>query len=401
MNMKKKIINAAVCDARDVTEEALDGFDSITVNAATLITSPRATALLNRYPVTMNVAGVVEIPDGQDIVLQSVNGKGEIGPGANGTGVFLVVNGKLTIADGSREAVRSYYRIMVNGKVLMPKSCQGQFPNLTVNGKTDYYPDGAFILKPDTQIDALFTARASASLYCCPGILYFLDAGLDADTLREKGIRFSAAKAVIAEGLLAPLLPLLNEEAKIVRVPDGTRFLDDDLELLPRTIRKFGTKLCVCGDVTIQDAEALSALEYLFADGTVRVSKNLADAFDEIESVYDELKIVDPDIGEICDLPAVKVGTAVLNKYPNGLRITDCARVTLAEELCPEDIMEKLRIADCALVVCTKEQEEAVCMVAVDVAMIRTAQVGDGETADAVSGGTKDALVINAAEYKM
>ena len=62
---------------------------------------------------------------------------------------------------------------------------------------------------------------------------------------------------------------------------------------------------------------------------------------------------------------------------------------------------EKLRIADCALVVCTKEQEEAVCMVAVDVAMIRTAQEGDGETADAVSGGTKDALVINAAEYKM
>ena len=143
------------------------------------------------------------------------------------------------------------------------------------------------------------------------------------------------------------------------------------------------------------------ALEYLFADGTVRVSKNLADAFDEIGSVYDELKIVDPDIGEIYDLPAVKVGTAVLNKYPNGLRITDCARVTLAEELCPEDIMEKLRIADCALVVCTKEQEEAVCMVAVDVAMIRTAQEGDGETADAVSGGTKDALVINAAEYKM
>lgn len=40
--MKNKVINAATCDARGVTEDSLAGFDSITVNAAFLITDARA-----------------------------------------------------------------------------------------------------------------------------------------------------------------------------------------------------------------------------------------------------------------------------------------------------------------------------------------------------------------------
>ena len=66
-------------------------------------------------------------------------------------------------------------------------------------------------------------------------------------------------------------------------------------------IKKYGTKLCVTGDVSIKDAEALSSLEYMFADGTVSVNKELEDAFEEIESVYDALKIIDPELGRITD----------------------------------------------------------------------------------------------------
>ena len=43
----------------------------------------------------MNVANVLEIPDGQDITVKTINGKGEIGSDADGTGVFLMVNGKV------------------------------------------------------------------------------------------------------------------------------------------------------------------------------------------------------------------------------------------------------------------------------------------------------------------
>ena len=408
--MKKKVINTAVCDAREVTEESLAGFESITINAGVLIIGERSKELLNRYPVTMNVANVLELPDGQNIAVKIVNGKSELGPEADGTGAFLLVNGKLTIADGSQDAVKSYCRIVVNGKVLMPKSYEGHFPNIQVNGKTEYYPDGSTILKADTEIDDLFIARAANPLYYCPGNLFFLDTAIDMEKLYAKGIRFAAQRIIIAESLVDKLILMFDEEAKIVRVPEGTKLIDDDVELKPKTIRKYGTKLCVIGDVSIRDAEALSSLEYLFADGTVSVNKELEDAFDEIESVVDELKIIDPDLGYITDRPMVRIGSVMLGKYPIGVRVEDCAKVTLSEDLTSEDIMEKLYIEDCAVVVCTKEQEEAVNMIAEDVAMIRiSGQDEEDEDQDGSIGGRlkgvlgklKDTQVINSAEYKM
>lgn len=407
--MKKKVINAATCDARGVTEESLAGFDNITINAAIMIVGERSKELLNKYPVTMNVANILELPDGQDIKVQNINGKGEIGPDANGEGVFLIVNGKLVISDGSQDAVKSYSRIVVNGKVLMPKSYEGRFPNIQVNGKTGYYPDGATILKADTEIDDLFILRASNTLYYSSGNLYFLDTGIDTEKMIEKSLKFCARKIVIAESLIRRLVSLFDEEAEIVKVPDGTKLIDDDLELKPKTIKKYGTKLCVTGDVSIMDAEALSSLEYLFADGSVSVNKELEDAFDEIESVYDELRIIDPDLGYFVDRPLVKVGAAVLGKYPKGVRVEDCAKVTLSEDLSVEDIMEKLHIVDCAMVICTKEQEDAVNMIAEDVALIKVAgqdqeDEEDGEAHGmfgSLLGKLKDTQIINATEYKM
>ena len=357
----------------------------------------------------MNVANVLEVPDGQNITVKSINGKGEIGPDADGTGVFLMVNGKLLVADGSAEAVKSYYKIMVNGKVLMPKSMEGQFANFQVNGKTEYYPNGASILKADTAIDDLFIQRAANTLYYCSGNLFFLDNGINAEALIQKGLKIAARKITIAESLVDRLISQFDEEAEIVRVPDGTVLIDDDLELKQKTIKKYGTKLLVTGDVSIMDAEALSSLEYLFVDGTVRVAKDLAEAFDEVESVYDVLKVIDPEQGLLSDRPMLKVGASVLKKYPHGVRIEDCAKVTLSEDLSPEDIMEKMKISDCAVVVCMKEQEEAVNMIAEDVAMIKIAgqdqeDSGDGMVDGILSGffgKLKDAQVINAAEYKM
>ena len=408
---KNKMINAATCDARNVSEESLTGYENITINAAILIVNERSKELLNKYPVTMNVATILEVPDGENISVQSINGKGEIGPDADGTGVFLIVNGKLSITDGSETAVKSYYRIMVNGKVLMPKSYEGRFSNIQVRGKTEYYPDGATILKADTEIDDLFVLRAANTLYYCSGNLFFLDAGIDTKKMIEKGLKFTAKKIVIAESLISKLVSLFDEEAEIVKVPDGTKLIDDDLELKPKTIKKYGTKLCVTGDVSIKDAEALSSLEYLFADGTVSVSKELEDAFEEIESVYDDLKIIDPELGRITDRPMVKVGAAVLEKYPKGVRVEDCAKVTLSEDLSAEDIIEKLHIVDCAMVICSKEQEEAVGMIAEDVAMIQVSGQGsddeDGEDGGALGmlgsflGKLKDTQIINAAEYEM
>ena len=149
-------------------------------------------------------------------------------------------------------------------------------------------------------------------------------------------------------------------------------------------------------------------MEYLFADGTVSVDKELEDAFDEIDSVYTRLKVIDPELGYITDRPMVKIDTAVLKKYPKGVQVEDCATVRLSKELSAEDIIEKLHISDCAVVVCTKEQEEAVGVIAEDVAMIgvpRQEQEGGVEEEGGIFGSflneLKDTQVINAAEYKM
>ena len=182
-----------------------------------------------------------------------------------------------------------------------------------------------------------------------------------------------------------------------------------NVELKTKIIRKYGTKLCVCGNVSIQESEALASLEYLFADGTVSVDKELEDAFDEIDSVYTRLKVIDPELGYITDRPMVKIGTAVLKKYPKGVQLEDCATVRLSKELSAEDIIAKLHISDCAVVVCTKEQEEAVSVIAEDVAMIgalgQEQEGGDDEKEGGIFGSflneLKDTQVINAAEYKM
>ena len=113
------------------------------------------------------------------------------------------------------------------------------------------------------------------------------------------------------------------------------------------------------------------------------------------------MKILDPEVGILSGRPSVRVGTAVLEKYPKGVRIEDCAKVLISEDLSPQVILEKLRISDCALVVCTKEQEEAVNLVAEDAAMIRTAGQDGEEAAGETPGDPNDNVSINAAEYKM
>ena len=409
--MKNKVINAAVCDVRNATEESFAGFDSITVNAGILITEARAKELMNKYPVTLNVSTVIEVPEGQNITVKSINGKCEIGPDADGKDVFLTVNGKLTITNGSLEAVKSYYRIMVNGKILMPKSYRGQISNVTANGKTEYYPDGAFILKGDTEIDDIFVMRAACPLYYCSGNLFFLDTNLNTEKLIEKDVRFTGKKIVVSASLLEKLVSFFDEETELIRVPDGTKRVDGDLDLKMKTVKRYGTKLFVSGDVSIHDAEALDALEYLYAEGDVSVDKSLEEVFEEkIESVYEDLKIIDPEVGYFSDRPMVKVGKSVLQKYPGGVRVEDCAKVTLAEELTPDEITEKLHIGDCALVVCSQEQEEAVNMIVEDVAMIRVSgQDKDEDGSDRMLVNIKgrlfdkirDTQVINAAEYKM
>ena len=60
----------------------------------------------------------------------------------------------------------------------------------------------------------------------------------------------------------------------------------------------------------------------------------------------------------------------MLEQQPQGIEVSDCATVKIADDIPKEWIVERLHVEDCATVQCSKEQEDAVSMICEDVAEI-------------------------------
>ena len=95
----------------------------------------------------------------------------------------------------------------------------------------------------------------------------------------------------------------------------------------------------------------------------------------------------------------------MLDTHPKGLQVEDCARVILSGELTEKEVLEKLRVTGCAMVICPKELKSAVSMIAEDVAMIRVSdpdrENDEDESQDPFSESDENTQVITAAEYRM
>ena len=407
--MKKMIVNCASCDMRSVSEETLQSYEQIVVNSALVLVTARTKDLLNRYNVRLDAADVLEVPEGDNVRVSSQNGAYELTgdrmPSA-GEIALLMVNGSLTVGEDALEAARAYQQIRVNGSVVMPRSMVGKLTNLSVNGSTETYPDGAIRLRRNAVIDRTFPLRIRENaLYWAARRLVFTDPALDVEKLRDKGVRFSTKTALLAESLAEAVTPLLDEEADILVVPDGTGFVNGYAKVNKRFLKKFGTKLYVNGDLIVEAdaADVLPQIEYLYVNGTAKVPADLVDAFEEIDARYDELKVVKAWGKIIEDQIRVKVDKALLEKYPTGILVTDCVMVKLAADLTPEMILDRLSLADCVQVHCSEEQEAAVGAVAEDVVSINGADdaMGVGDMVTGSLGLNPDLKVINAAEYVM
>ena len=405
--MKRMMVNCAVCDMRSVSEETLKHYEQITVNAATVIVTPEKKDLINRYNVMMNAADVIEVPAGENVRIVSQNGSYELTAERapqDGEKVILFVNGMLNVNADAAEAAAKYEQIRVNGSVVMPKSISGRLHNLNVNGSVNTYPDGAIRLNRNAEIDKLFPLRAKENaLYWASRRLLFTDLALDTEKLRDRNVRFAARIALIAESLAEAVVPMLSEDTDILIVPDGTKFFGFDARMNKRFLKKFGPKVYINGDLTVEEdaAEILKAIEYLYVNGDVKLPEALLDAFEEIDAHYDEIVIQKKTGKVIEDNVRVTVDKALLEKYADGILVTDCAVVHIAKDVPGELILERLSIADCAQVFCTEEQEAAVGAVSKDVASIGGA---DESLKDMITGaghafpGFK---VINASEYVM
>ena len=156
------------------------------------------------------------------------------------------------------------------------------------------------------------------------------------------------------------------------------------------------------GDLTVEEdaIDVLPEIEYLYVNGDVKLPEALLDAFEDVDAHYDEL-VIQKKTGKIIeDHVRATVDKALLEKYADGILVTDCATVHIAKDVPGELILERLTIADCAQVYCSEEQEAAVSAISKDVASIG----GNASLMDEFTGAlhlNPEFKMINAAEYVM
>lgn len=405
---KKMVINCANCDARKVTEETLSAYESVAINAATVVVSPEGKELLNRYGVTMNCANVIELD--ADVELCTVNGSARIDSSDRIAGrKYLTVNGSLAIGPNTQQVLEQYVGLMVNGSVTYPESVGAYVGKLTVNGSTTCYPDGAIVLKRSAVIDKLFALRAKQSLYWSSRRMIMVDPQLEPAKLAAKGCTFAAKEVIIAESKVEEMIGMIDEKAEIIIVPDGTAVIADDVELTDLTVKKYGTKLYILGDLTVNadSAAALEKLEYLNVRGDAKVTAELRELLmEKLTAISGDVQVARQFKGRsIEDKMSVRISKWMLEQEPDGISVSDCMTVKIDEDIPKELILKKLTISDVMTVKCAPDQEDVLAAVCEDVMQIGEGngeETGIGSMFKEALGGFGDLLntkMVNAADY--
>lgn len=394
---KKLLINCASCDARKIREDDYAHYEAININTSALFTSPEAKAVLNRLPVSIDCANVIELEG--DVDLRTVNGRGEIRSedAVPERKFYMLVNGVLNIGPDTRKQLAQCVGMTINGALKCPESVYASLSGVMINGSVACYPDGAIVLKRNAVIDGLFALRAKSALYWAERRMIMVDAELDAEALKSKGASFSAKEVIIARSKVEAMLGLIDERAELTIVPDGTAVVLDDITLDAAALHRHGKRLYVIGDVTVpENASALNELEYLNIRGDARVPEQHREKFlDKLADISGEVKLARPKGASIVDKPIVKVTKWMLEQQPAGIEVIDCAVVKIADDIPKELLAERLRIEDCGVVKCGEELEDTIAMVCENVGRI-------GGESDSVMAGLKDMMetkFINAAEY--
>lgn len=402
--MMKLMVNCGTCDARSVSEETLKAYEQITINCGSVIVTPETKNLLSQYAVNLNCGDMMELE--KDVLLSCVNGVAEIKPtDLVVKKTFLEVNGVLEIGAGTEKVLEQYVGIEVNGTVQYPESMNAYLGKLKVNGAISCYPDGAVVLKRNAVIDKTFALRAKKKLYWSGKRMVMVDPDLDGDALAKKEAAFSAKEVILTEDKVESLLNCIDEKAELIIVPQGTRVILDDVELNEGTVKRYGKKLYIVGDVTVTEeaGEILADMEYLNIRGKASVPSRWKDLLLEKAEVSDSVRVVKGRC--LQDKPKLRITREMLEREPDGLRVEDCMKVCLDEGIPSDLILEKLTICDCMKVLCSPAQEGAVAMICEDVAKIgkdeeREEGIGD-VIQDALSGAKKllDTKIVNAGDY--
>lgn len=399
MESKKNLkINAVLCDVRKVTEEYLSHYNSVKIDAAALVTSPEAQAVLGKCGVKIDAASNISLTE--DIRFSVMNGPTTISARQTvpGQRTAAMINGPVTLEPGCEEVLDSYAFLCINGPVTCPESMTSLLRGFQINGPIRAYPDGAIVLKKNTVLDRVFHLRAKQdALYYAANQIVALAPDINFGKLAEKNVRFATRRLLVAESLAERAVPLFDEKADIEVLPDGCAYVDDDSLLDDTLLRRYGGKLYIDGDLTVNagSAGALDQVSYLRVDGTLLVSRGMKDRVLGLDAVYDGLCVVGGTL--LKDRPNVEVSAAMLEAAEDGVSVMDCAEVVFAGDITPALLKEKLvSLTDCACVNCTEQQRPVIEAIALDVACI---SCGGEEAESEEEEQDEDTVSINAVSY--
>jgi len=400
-NKKKLQINCAICDTRNITEEILSAYEAVQINAATLVTSPEAQALLGRYRVCVNTAGTAAISG--DARFSLVNGPMTIGASSAvpEEKLYVVVNAPLTIESGCEAVLRSYAGMTVNGPVTCPESMSGLLSAFQINGPIRTYPDGGILLKKTAVLDRFFHLRTKQdALYCAPGRVIALAPDIDFARMAEKNVRFVTKELLVSESYAEAAVAMVDERADITILPDGCAYVDDDAVLDENLVKRYGGKLYIDGSLSItpHSASALDQVSYLRVNGDLLVCRSMKDRVMEMDMAYDRLRVVGGLL--ISGRVQAEITAGLLADAEDGVSVMDCASVAFAGDVTAELLKEKLvSLSGCAMVICAdKEQKSVIEALAEDVASFVLAGEKEEENEDD-DAGDENTVKINSTTY--
>ena len=368
MEKKNLLINCDLCDARNVKEEVYASYEHIVLNCDYILVNEQSKSVLSRLPIAINSDGWLDIPEGRDVPLKTVNGSMTLGAGsAVQPDTVLIVNGSLTISPDAESVLPSFQRIAVNGSVRYPESLEGLLGCLSVNGSASVYPAGYTLLDRRFTLDEYFPLRAKKDGRYYAAKRVTVKPAVDVQKLIDKNVRFQTPTLLVPEEKAEACAEIFDEQTRFIVVPKGMALLDGDTKIDAMLIRRHGKRLFVYGDATL--GKGFEALEKLIVKGEVRVKKEQEEAFFGLDAECDSV-MFDPDGRFIRDAVYAKIDRGLLERSPDGVYVQNVAKVALDKDLTPEEIMEKVHLENIAKVACTEAQEAAVAAVAVSVAVI-------------------------------
>ncbi len=390
--MKRLKINASKLDMTKTLAETLAAYDEIKINCALALVTEGTRKLLAQYPVSLNAASVLDVPEGCRI--STVNGEHELSAGGvAGDQAMLIVNGALRIGPDAKDALAGYLRVLVNGRLIAPEGLS-EVGKLDVNGVTIRYPDDHQLVDGDLTIDARFIRRAAqGSKYFVTGKVLMTEPGLDLAALLAKELAIRAGEAVLLSAY-DEASDMLPARANVVLVPDGYGLAVGGLRLDESALLRYGPKLYVVGDLLVPAAaEGLAErLDHVIVTGQLTLPESGKAAWLPKVVALGAMKMYKGEL--IMDESQVAIGRSLLESCPAGLTLMGCAHVEIDREIPVPLLSEKLHgLVGCAHVSCSKAQLGVLLLRATDCAYMGAE---DEESADA-----EDWISVNAASYAL